>query len=52
MPYKKNSTRINVQYLDSETDEILFEIKDRNWMNVGELLTDTYSSGLIERELK
>ena len=52
MPYKKDTSRINVQYIDSKTEEVLFEIKDRNWQNVGELLTDTYTNILIDRELK
>lgn len=52
MPYKKENARINVQYIDAITDEILFEIKDRNHMNVGEVLTAFHANSLMERELK
>ena len=50
MPYKKENTRINVQYLDAQTDELLFEIKDRNHTNVGELLTTFHANNLMNRE--
>lgn len=52
MPYKKETTRINVQYIDSQTEEVLFEIKDRNHMNIGELLADYHVNILMEREMK
>lgn len=52
MKYKKNSHRIEVQFIDDKTEEILFKIGDRNHTNVGELLTDFYADSLIMRELK
>jgi hypothetical protein len=52
MPYRKETTRINVQFIDAKTDDLLFEIKDRNHLNVGEIMTDHYADMLMERELK
>lgn len=52
MKYKKNSHRLEVQFIDDKTEEILFKIGDRNHTNVGELLTDFYADTLIMRELK
>lgn len=50
--YTKESPRIIVKFIDNDTDETLFEIKDRNWMNLGELFTDHVVNSLIEQELK
>jgi len=45
--YIKETPRITVKFIDSDTEEVLFEIKDRNWMNVGELLTTQITSNLV-----
>lgn len=50
--YKVESPRIPVQFINEKTEAVLFEIKDRNWMNIGELLTAHYSGTLIETEMK
>jgi len=52
MKYKKDTSRITVQFLDSATEKLLFEIKDRNHQNVGELMSDFYADTLLMRELK
>lgn len=49
--YKKETPRITFQFVDSDTEEILFEINDRNWMNIGELFSDGYFNEIIKREL-
>lgn len=51
MKYLKDSPRLTVKYVDSDTDEIVFEVLDRNWMNVGELLSDTYVGKVMEANL-
>lgn len=48
--YKKENPRIIVQFIDSDTKNVLFEIKDRNWMNVGELFTDNIASSIMRTE--
>lgn len=48
--YKKLTPRLSVQYVDSTTEEILFEINDRTWMNVGELLTNEFVDRIVKAE--
>lgn len=50
--YKKINPRLTVQYVDSDTEETLFEINDRTWMNVGELLTNDYVDRVVKTELE
>lgn len=50
--YKKTSPRLTVQYVDADTEEILFEVEDRTWMNVGELLSDQYADRIVKQELE
>ena len=50
--YKKETSRITVKFIDNDTEEVLFEIKDRNHTNIGELFTDYVVSSLAEREIK
>lgn len=52
MKYSKNSPRLTVQYVDAETDDILFEVPNRNWMNIGELLTDHYVDEMVKTNAK
>lgn len=50
--YKKKNPRLTVQYVDSNTDEVLLEINDRTWINVGELMADEYVDVVLKNELK
>ena len=50
--YVKETPRITVKFIDAESEEQLFEVPDRNWMNVGEILTEHYANEIIQRELK
>jgi hypothetical protein len=50
--YSKETSRITIKFINAETEEQLFEIPDRNWMNMGEIFTDNYSNDLLIRELK
>lgn len=52
MKYSKDSSRLTVQYVDADTDDILFEVPNRNWMNVGELLTDHYVDEMVKTNAK
>lgn len=52
MKYVKESPRLTVKFIDANTEDELFEIKDRSWMNIGEIFTDHIATSLIERELK
>ena len=50
--YIKENPRINIQFIDSNTEEVLFEINDRNWLNVGEIFPASTVNGIVHRELK
>jgi len=50
--YIKETPRINVKFIDADTEDILFEIRDRNWSNVGELMSAGYADSIIKHELK
>lgn len=50
--YSKETSRITIKFIDADTEEQLFEIPDRNWMNMGEIFTDNYANELLLRELK
>jgi len=52
MKYVKESPRLTVKFIDANTEEELFEIKDRSWMNIGEIFTDHIVTSLIEQELR
>ena len=52
MNYKKTSPRLTIKYVDTDTDEILFEVGDRNWSNVGEFFTDHYVNTIMTQEMK
>lgn len=52
MRYKKTTPRLDVKFVDSDTDNILFEVKDRTWMNVGDLLTDNAINNIMKNEWK
>jgi hypothetical protein len=49
--YSKENSRIVVKFIDSDTDTELFELKDRNHMNVGELFTNYVANSIIQGEL-
>jgi len=50
--YIKETPRIIVKFIDSDTEDVLFEIKDRNWMNVAELFPAATVSNLVVQEFK
>ena len=50
---KEDSThRLTVKFLNGETGDQLFEIKDRNAANVGEIFADFYVDQLIKQVIK
>lgn len=52
MKYVKETPRILIKFIDAKTENQLFEINDRSWMNMGEVFTDHIATSLIEQELK
>jgi len=52
MKYTKQTPRLTVKFVDSDTNKILFEQKDRTWMNVGEILSDGAITSIMQHEWK
>lgn len=52
MKYAKSTPRLTVKFVDSDTNKVLFEIKDRTWMNVGEIMNDGAVSSIMNVEFK
>ncbi len=52
MKYRKQTPRLVVKFVDSDTNAVLFEVKDRSWMNVGDILTDGAISSIMTTEYK
>lgn len=50
--YTKDNPRIAVKFINNDNETEMFTIKDRNWMNVGELFTDNIANSIIEQEFK
>jgi exonuclease I len=43
-------TRIIIKFVDTDTNELLFEVRDRNWMNIGDFFTETYITELMRQK--
>lgn len=50
--YKKEKARIDVKFIDSETEQELVTINNRNWMNVGEIFADGCVDQIMKTEVK
>jgi len=50
--YKKNTPRLSVKFIDGKTNELLFQIDDKTWMNIGEMFADGYIDELIKQTIK
>lgn len=50
--YIKNVPRLTVKFLDGDdTSKVLFEVNNRDHMNVGEMFSDTYVTSLINQTI-
>lgn len=52
MKYTKETPRLLVKFIDGDTDTVLFELNDRTWMNIGEILTDFAVDSIMKTEWK
>ena len=50
--YAKETRRINVKFIDTDTEELIFEIKNRNWQDVGQIFADGIVSSLMTNDFK
>ena len=51
MRYIKETNRITVKYIDGDTNEELFEIPNRNILDITELFADAYVSEITKNYL-
>lgn len=45
-----NGTRIILKVVDTDTNELLFEVPDRNFMNLNEFFTEYYITELMRQK--
>lgn len=50
--YIKDTPRLKVKFIDADTEVTILELKDRTWMNIGELLNDHSVDSIIKSELR
>lgn len=50
--YIKDKSKIDVKFYDSVTDDVLIEIGNRNWTNVGELFVDKIVDSVMHTDSK
>lgn len=50
--YIKETSRIPLKFINADTEDIIFEIKDRNHLNIGEMFTSFAVSSVMEHEYK
>ena len=46
---KKKTSRLSVQYVDADTDELIFEVNNRNHTNACELMSDYSVNNVFEQ---
>lgn len=45
-----NGTRITIKVVDTDTNELLFEVADRNFMNINEFFSEYYVTELMRQK--
>lgn len=50
--YIKETSRIPLKFINANTEEVIFEIKDRNHLNIGEMFPSFAVNSVMEHEYK
>jgi hypothetical protein len=50
--YIKDTPRLTVKFINADTEVTILELKDRTWMNIGELLNDHSVDSVVKSEIK
>lgn len=50
--YVKETSRIPLKFINASTEDIIFEIKDRNHLNIGDMFPAYAVSSVMEHEYK
>lgn len=51
MMYRKNFARLTVKFLDGDTNEELFEIPNKNVLEISDLFADMYVTEIVKNYL-
>jgi hypothetical protein len=43
--------RLSLKFIDGETNEQLFEIKDKSWMEIGQFMTNGYVTDIVKNSI-
>lgn len=50
--YSKDRARLTVKFLDgNDTSKLLFEVNNRNHLDIGEIFSDTYTTLLLNQSI-
>lgn len=52
MRYRKDTPRVNIIFINDNTEEVLLEIDNRTWMDMGQLFSDGNIDNVMKNELK
>jgi len=52
MKYEKKTPRLIIKFVDSDTNQVLFETNDRTWLTIGDVLSDGAISSIMQNEWK
>lgn len=47
--FKKETPRVNIKFIQASDNSLLFELKDKNHMEIGNFFSDTYVDMLIKQ---
>jgi len=50
--YIKDTPRLTVKFINADTETTILELKDRTWMNIGELLNDHAVDSIVKSEVR
>jgi hypothetical protein len=48
MKYTQEIPRLTVKYVNADTEDVIFEVNNRNWMNIGEMMTSKYATEVFK----
>lgn len=52
MKYVKETSRIPLKFINGDTEDVIFEIKDRNHINIGDMFPAYAVNSVMEHEYK
>jgi len=50
--YVKDTPRLKIKFINTDTEVTILELNDRTWMNIGELLNSHSVDAVVKSEIK